>query len=232
MQRVDMQTAYVLHTRPFRDTSVIVDFFSKHHGRVSAVARGARTQRSKFRGLLQAFVPLKISWSGKYELMTLRDAEPNAPPFDFSGTALISAMYLNELLVRLLGKSDPYPELFLCYDKILLQLQNSKEITTSLRQFEKLLLAELGYGVDWNCCAHTGDLIQAESWYVFVPEQGFMPAAVANNNYLAFLGAHIQSIASDDYSDLAVSRSAKQLMRVALAPLLAGKAIASRDLLV
>lgn len=232
MQRVDMQLAYVLHARSFRDTSVIVDFFSRDFGIISAVARGARTQKSKFRGLLQAFVPLQISWSGKHELKTLRDAEPSSVPFDFSGTALVSAMYLNELLVRLLRKDDPNTALFDGYSHVLSQLQHATSITIALRQFEKLLLAELGYGVDWSCCAHTGEPITADNWYVFVPEQGFMPAAMAQDNYLAFQGKHIQCIANDDYSDPTVLRSAKQLMRAAFAPLLAGKTIASRELLI
>lgn len=232
MQRVEVQSAYVLHSRSFRDTSVIVDFFTEEYGIISAVARGARTQRSKFRGLLQAFVPLQISWSGKYELKTLRDAEPCSVPFDFSGTALVSAMYINELLVRLLRKEDPHTTLFECYSNVLSQLQQIGSITTALRQFEKSLLAELGYGFDWSCCAHTGDKIQADAWYVYVPEQGFMPATAAKDNYLAFQGKHIQCIAVDNYSDPAVLRSAKQLMRVAFAPLLAGKAIASRELFI
>ncbi|MCB1827507.1 MAG: DNA repair protein RecO, partial [Coxiellaceae bacterium] len=114
-QRVLCQHARVLHARSFRETSLLVDFFTQEHGRVCAVARGARTQRSKFRGLLQPFIPVTISWSGRSDLVTLSDAEPCGMPLSFSGTALLSGLYINELLVRLLARHDPHPELFMYY---------------------------------------------------------------------------------------------------------------------
>lgn len=231
--RVEFQAAFVLHTRPFRDTSLIVDFFTHTHGKVSAVARAGRTQRSKFRGLLRAFVPLAISWSGKSELMSLSKAEPAGAPFDFSGKALISAIYLNELLEKLLAKFDPHPELYNHYQIALTQMQNrSADLAVLLRTFEKQLLIQLGYGIDWTHTADAGDPIIPDNWYIFHPEQGFIPVNTAQGNYLAFQGAHLIAIANDQWHDPAVMRSAKQLMRAAINPLLNGKPVRSRELFV
>lgn len=229
--RVDLQNAYVLHTRAFRDTSLLVDFFTETHGKVCAVARGARTQRSKFRGLLQAFVPVAISWSGKSELVTLTNIEPIAIPFNFTGTALISAMYINELLEKLLARHDPHQHLFASYQSTLKQLQQQpKTIAENLRTFEKTLLGELGYGFDWQHTANTGEPIIENAWYVFIPEQGFFPAQAVKGNYLAFQGAHLLAIAKNQWQDPLTIRCAKQLLRAAINPLLHGKTIRSREL--
>lgn len=231
VNRVLLQSTYVLHARPFRDTSLLVDFFTRTHGKITAVARGARTQRSKFRGLLQAFVPLVISWSGRSELVTLHDAEPSGPAFDFSGKALISGIYLNELLQRLMAKHDPHVELFEYYQQCLTNMQKDDCVLASvLREFEKQLLVELGYGFDWRSTADTNETICAGQWYVFQPDQGFLSAKTAAANCLAFQGEHIIAIANNDWCDSGVTRAAKQLMRAALNPLLQGKPIRSREL--
>lgn len=232
-QRVVLQPALVLHARAFRDTSLIVDLFTPDYGKLSAIARGARTQRSKFRGVLQAFIPLVVSWSGRSELVTLQTAEPNAPPYPLGSEALLSALYINELMVRLLAAHDPHPELFSAYQRILSQLQSPPiSVEVSLREFEKRLLESLGYGVDWFCEAESGEAIDPQRWYVFVPDRGFLPADRMQGTQLAVSGAHIVSIGAEDWSDAAVLRSAKQLMRAAMQPLLHGKPIRTRELFI
>lgn len=230
-QRVQCQPAYILHTRAFRDTSLLVDFFTRDFGKVRAVARGARTQRSKFRGLLQAFVPLEISWAGKSDLVTLSTVEPAGVPCDYNGDALLSALYLNELLERLLVAHDPHLDLFCAYYKALFELANPPHsIAASLRHFEISLLEELGFGFDWQSSADNHQSISCEQWYVFLPEQGFVNAGSVSGQHLVFPGAHVQAIANSDWSDVAVLRTAKQLLRAALKPLLRGKPIRSREL--
>src|SRR4029079_13195722 len=113
--RVLLQPAFILHHRPFRETSVLLDVFSEEHGRISLVAKGVRTHRSKLKALLQPFVPLLASWQGKNELMNLVSVEANGPPFQLCGDCLLSGFYVNELLVRLLQKQDPHPRLFSYY---------------------------------------------------------------------------------------------------------------------
>src|SRR5207253_3115583 len=107
--RISLQPAFILHHRPFRETSVLLDVFSEEYGLVSLVAKGVRTHRSKLKALLQPFVPLLVSWQGKSELMNLVSAEARTTPFQLHGDCLLSGFYLNELLVRLLQKEDPHP---------------------------------------------------------------------------------------------------------------------------
>lgn len=231
--RIECQDAFILHTKPFRDTSLLVDFFTQDHGKITAVARGARTQRSKFRGVLQAFIPLSISWSGRSELVTLTAAEPDGVPCDFNGKALISALYVNELMQRFLMKSDPHPDLYHLYQKMLQSLQqSSRDISCVLREFEKQLLVELGYGFDWTHAADLGTAIEPDQWYLFIPDQGFVTTTAKQSNYLAFQGVHILTIANNDWGDKAVMRTAKQILRAAIQPHLQGKPIKSRELLI
>lgn len=231
--RIECQDAFVLHAKPFRDTSLLVDFFTREYGKITAVARGARTQRSKFRGVLQAFIPLSISWSGKSELVTLTSAEPNGAPCDFNGKALISALYVNELMQRLLMKHDAHSELYSWYQNMLHALQQtSNDISCVLREFEKQLLVELGYGFDWTHAADLNTAIEPEQWYLFIPDEGFVSSTNKRSQFLAFQGAHILAIANNDWRDKVVMRTAKQILRAAIQPHLQGRPIKSRELFI
>ena len=144
-----MHLAYVLHTRLYRDTSLLVDLFSREHGRMSAIARGVRGQKSRHRGLLQPFTPLFIAWFGKSDLVTLNGIEPNGAPYYLTGNRLLSGLYMNELLVRALHQGDPHPALYDEYatsTTALAKADSGKEIELILRLFEKRLLQEIGYG--------------------------------------------------------------------------------------
>ena len=171
-----LQRAYVLHHHPYRDSSALVEIFSEHHGRVGLVARGVRGRRNPRQALLQPFTPLLLSWSGRGELMTLVDVEAEAPNAMLQGMVLMSGFYVNELLLRLLRRHDPHPQLFLYYDQLLQRLarlegDNPPELAIALRLFEKVLLDEIGYGLVLAC-----DGLGGAPWLFSPRSRGRSPA--------------------------------------------------------
>ena len=226
--RIFLQPAYILHARPYRETSMLLDVFSEEHGRVALVAKGVRTARSKWRSMLQPFSPLFLSWQGKSELMGLHQAEPNGLPILLKGECLLSGFYLNELMMRLLQKQDPHPRLYTIYQDTLLELQGLHLQEKTLRLFEKKLLAELGYDLPLPI-----GLGAESSYYIFLPGQGFELTSSENSGGSAvFSGKSLQAIAGDQFDDADVLRDAKRLMRMALAPLLGRQPLQSRKLFI
>jgi DNA repair protein RecO (recombination protein O) len=223
--RVPLQPAFVLHHRPYRETSVILDLFTEQYGRIAAVARGVRQSRSQLKPLLQPFNPLLISWQGRSELMTLINVEPNGMLERLQGECLLSGLYLNELLVRVLPKHDPHPALYTIYAETLLELQGVQLQQKPLRLFEKKLLEELGYGL------HLNSDFNADKFYRFHPEHGFeccVETPILEPNI--FLGKSLMALASEELEDENCLRDAKRLMRQALAPLLGQQQLNSRQL--
>lgn len=218
--RVDAAAAYVLHTRPYRETSLLVDLFTLEHGLVSVVARGARKPGSRLRALLQPFQSLQVGWYGRSELKNLRAAEASETACMLQGRALLCGLYLNELLQRLLRPHDPHPRLFVYFRYALNELRLDQDIEGALRTFEHQLLEQLGFGLNL-------DSLEPERLYVWCPETGLKPAASGKPGWA---GAHLQAIAQDHYDDPAVKRCAKQFMRARLAPLLGERPLRSRDL--
>ena len=151
-----LQSAYVLHSRPYRDTSLLIDFFTREHGLVGAVARGVRSAKSPLKGVLLPFTPLFISFSLKKELAVLMHAESNRSMHVLEGKQLFSAFYLNELLMKLLQRHDAHPQLYDYYHQALCELSLEKNIEIPLRRFEKYLLSELGYGLNLVADAYSG----------------------------------------------------------------------------
>ncbi len=228
-----MQPAYVLHSRPFQNTSLLVDFFTLDYGLVRAVARGARREKSKFRSLLQSFQPLLASFSGRSEVKTLTGLECNLAPIQLSGPRLFSAMYLNELLTRLLQNQEEHRALYRNYQDALIKLQGKSEMEPVLREFELKLLAELGYALnlEQDCVSH--EPIEATSSYRFTPDVGFELSAEAGiREQVAdeYLGAHLLALGRLQLADQAVANSAKRLLRQALAAHLGDKPLHSRQL--
>lgn len=223
--RQDGQAAYVLHTRPYRDTSLLVDCFTLEHGKVSLVARGARRPGSRLRASIQPFVPLQLSWQGRQELKTLSLAEAVAPPLFLQGRALLCGLYVNELLQRLLQPLDPHPRLYVYYQYVLNELVSGEDIEGALRTFEHQLLSETGYAPDLSG-------LDASKVYLLDAEDGLGPVATvpAGAAPRCFHGGHLQAVSQDDYSDPAVRRAAKRLMRLLIEQLLGGKALHSREL--
>ena len=169
------ELAFVLHSYPFRETSLIIDVFSRSHGRLAIVARGARRPRSSLRGLLMNFQPLLLSWFGKGELRTLHGAEWQGGQPHLQGTALMCGFYLNELLLNLLAHDDPHQQLFDYYRATLYRLAHETDHAGTLRCFERHLLQELGYALVLDREAGNGKAIQAELCYRYAVERGALP---------------------------------------------------------
>src|SRR3954470_14808649 len=169
--RQESREAFVLHTYPYRETSLIVEAFTRAFGRVSLLARGARRPRSAMRGVLLAFQPLALAWFGKGELRTLARAEWVGGQPLLQGEALLCGFYLNELLLRLLPREDAHEALFVQYQRALQQLAAGTETGPVLRAFEKSLLKELGYAMTLDRDSN-GAEIDSSKTYRYDPERG------------------------------------------------------------
>lgn len=228
--KVDAQRAYVLHTRPYRETSLLLEVFSRDYGRVALLARGARRPRSALRGLLMGFQPLELHWSGKGEVLTLMKAEWQGGQPILSGLPLFCGYYLNELLVKLLPREDPHPVLFEHYAKILLHLgyvPQGWELEANLRSFERALLQELGYGLTLDR-EQGGSMVVPEAFYRYQIEWG--PVRVEASEVGAISGQTLLDMASDDYHRPMTRQEAKQLMRRLLGYYLNDTELESRKL--
>jgi DNA repair protein RecO (recombination protein O) len=223
------EPAFVLHSYPFRETSLIVEAFSKHHGRLPIVARGARRPKSDVRGVLMSFQPLLLGWFGKGEVRTLHRAEWQGGQPYLQGTALMCGFYLNELLLNLLARDDPHEQLFDYYRATLYRLAHETDHAATLRCFEKHLLQELGYALVLDSAVDTGKAIEAERDYQYVVERG----ALAGDGQAGLLvrGKTLLDMLVDDYSDPLTAQQSKQLMRVLLNHHMGGKVLRTRELI-
>jgi DNA repair protein RecO (recombination protein O) len=215
MNRVDQQPAFVLHSYSWRETSLIVDVLTRDHGRVSLVARGAKRPTSQFRGLLAPFAPICVSWSGRLEIKTLVRAEWVGGLAPLRGDELLSAFYLNELLVRLLARGDPHEALFFSYANALRNLSyRDDRHEQSLRGFELDLLREIGVAPAFDS-ADDGEPIEAASWYRVDPEQGVRCVAepARPDAQYCVRGTTMQALARRDLAALSGSDDARALLR-------------------
>lgn len=232
-ERVSLQPAYVLHQRAYRETSRLIEVLSRDYGRIGIVARGARRPGSRVRPLLQPFVPLLLSWSAAGELATLTGAEPAGTALHLQGDALVCGFYLNEVLLRLLTRHDPAPELFSAYHEALGGLQTHGCDPTILRRFEKRLLDVLGYGLQLREDAR-GAALSADRRYHYEPQRGAVPADAdrdAPAGGVAILGRCLQALAADAPLDGICRRQVQRLLAAILAPHLGPRPLKSRDLL-
>ena len=233
LHKQDNQPVYVLHTYPFKETSLVVELFSRDFGRVAAVAKGARRPRSAMRGMLQSFQPLLATWSGKAELKTLHSLEWGSGLLLLQGDALMCGFYMNELLLRLLPREDSHDALFAYYGDTLRTLSHSTEHATSLRRFELRMLQEMGYAVPL-LNDERDQPVEAERIYEYVAERGActgatpLPAA----NRVQLRGKTLLDMARDDYADSQTQQQSKQLMRMLLAHYLGDKPLHTRQLLI
>lgn len=230
MLRVELEPGFILHHRPFRDTSILLELFSEHHGRVGLVARGARGPRSRLKGVLQPFRPLLLSWQLRGELGTLTGAESAgvfaAPPV--GGDALLGLYYLNELLLRLTARLDPHRELFGVYAGAVAKLAAAEPVAPVLRRFEKSLLDTLGYGPNLDHDA-TGQRIAPDASYRYDPALGL--AVCRPDAAGALLGASLQALADDRLEDARALADARHLLRAALDVHLDGRPLKTRAML-
>jgi len=228
--RVQLVPGYVLHLRPYRESSALLEVFTEGHGRVGLVARGVRSARSRQRAELQPFRPLKLSWSARGELGTLTGVEADGRAPALRGSALYSGFYVNELLVRLLARQDPHPDLYALYQDSLRRLAVEAGVEAVLRRFEKRLLEELGYGLLLECEAHQGVAIEPQRYYDYHLESGPVAVAGADEQGFIFRGASLLALAREDLTAPEVLQDAKRLMRAALNLYLGGKPLKSREL--
>jgi DNA repair protein RecO (recombination protein O) len=228
---VEQQSAWLLHSRPFRDTSVLLDFLTPEFGRVSAIARGARGPRSKHRAILQPFQPLTISLFGRSELQNLRDVEAAGPGVLLTGERLFSALYVNELMTRLLRGHEGETTLFGLYSAVLAGLASSAELEPLLRDFELRVLDALGFGLQFSHEAETGEVLAADAWYYLHQDTGFVrQRSVHEAQQDLYPGHELHKIAVRDFSAGSTRSCAKRLLRQVLQHHMSERPLTSREL--
>jgi DNA repair protein RecO (recombination protein O) len=228
--RVQQVPAFVLHHHDYGETSLLLEVFTRMHGRLGLIAKGARRARSPLRAALIPFQPLAVSFSGRGELPTLASAEPLVAAPQLAGQVLFCGLYLNELLLRLLHRHDPHERLFESYSAALAQLAGSAEPEAVLRVFEKRLLEDIGFGLVLEYEADTGVPLHADRLYRYLPERGPVPAEAAGGEGIGMRGASLLALAAERLDDAEARREAKRLLRALLARQLGGRAIVSRAL--
>ncbi|MDB5962981.1 MAG: repair protein RecO [Massilia sp.] len=229
--RINGQPGFVLHSYPYKETSLIVDLFTRDFGRIGVVAKGAKRPHSALRGVLQTFQPLSLSFSGRNELRTLIDAEWVGGMLPLERTALLCGFYLNELLVKLLARDDPHPALFDQYVDTLNQLAHNEPAQIVLRKFERALLKETGVAADLSRCAPSGETVAAGVDYVVDPERGPRRAQVSDV-WPVVDGGTLLDMQAGRYDDARTQAEAKLLMRFLLAHQLGGAALNTRQILI
>ena len=210
----------------------MLEVFTAEHGLITLVARGTKrkTRGGSSAAMLQPFTPLLLSFVGRGEMKNLAATEVAGSPARLRGDRLFSAMYVNELLVRLLHKHDPHPALFASYSQTLDKLVSGAVLEDVLRRFEHTLLDELGYSFDLENDAHSGDPVVDDCWYDYFPGEGMvLRSAVLEPSRPAYAGADLLAMAAGDFSD-SVRKTAKKLLRQALADHLGGVPLRSREL--
>ena len=227
-KRADHEPGYVLHTYPYKETSLIVEAFTRRYGRVALLARGARRPRSAMRGVLLAFHPLRLGWSGSADLATLISAEWGGGLQPLAGRGLMCGFYLNELILRLLPREDPHEALFDAYGEALARLAAGAAYPAVLRSFEKRLLAELGYAPLFDRDASTGAPIEPAGSYVYEPDRG--PVRASHGDLLVS-GRTLLDLAADDYSRTETRDEARYLMRALIGHRLHGQVLHTRSVL-
>lgn len=225
--RILLQPAFVLHRRPYRNTSLLVEALTREYGRIGLVARGVRTPRSRLKGLLQPFIPLLLSWSGDRELLNLTAAEEAEKAVPIPSTRLFSGFYINELLLRLLQRHDPHVGLFKPYQQVLRALAIAANEEAALRIFEKQLLKEIGYGLMLDTEVLTGAPIVADGIYRYILDRGPV-AAEQTGSGIMISGKSLLALRHEMIQDPLALRETKRLTREAIALHLQGRPLKTR----
>jgi DNA repair protein RecO (recombination protein O) len=229
--RVTLEPSYVLHARPYQESSLLLEVYAREHGRLGLVARGARGARSRWKNLLQPFRPLLLSWSLRGELGTLTAAEQVAAPPALTGEALFCGLYANELLMRFLQRGDPHPGLFERYRTMLAALAAGQPTEPILRVFEYRLLNAAGFGLQLERDADSGEALSAEAWYRYLPDRGPVRRDLAESTDELVSGAALLALESGEPA-AAHLRELKALMRRLIRHHLGDRAIQSQQLFV
>lgn len=215
--RIDQQPAFILHSRAYRETSLLLECLTRDFGRVGMIARGVRRERARIpRALLQPLTPVQLGWSGRGELAMLTQVESTAAGFDLQGDALLCALYLNELVLRLTPRQDPQPGLFADYLRTLTRLAHGEPQAWTLRRFERDLLAHLGYGLVLDVEGDSGTPVLPGREYGYRHEYG--PVAwSASSSGLRLRGAALLAFAQDRAPADEDASALKRLTRGAIA---------------
>lgn len=219
----------VLHRRSYRETSMLVDFYSLEEGKVSAVAKGVRSAKSERRSLLQPFQPLRVQLTGKSDLKTLKVVEAKGQSIPLPGMSMFCGLYLNEILNRVLPSGMSSETLYETYVQSLISLGKGEPAEPILRQTEFTLLHEMGVMPDLTTEMDSGEPIAPEGSYSFDIENGLLRCETG------FPGAYSgeQLLAMGEYQWTPQSlKAAKRLCRAALHPLLGEKPLKSRELFI
>ncbi len=225
-RRIELTPGYVLHHRPWRDTSRILDVLTREHGRLTLFARGVRGPHAKLAAVLQPFQPLLLSFSGRGEAAQLTAAERAEHCAALPADCLLGAFYLNELLLKLTTRHDPLPALFDHYHEALARLRAGAALEPVLRVFEKRLLELLGYGLDLATEALSGRPIRAQEFYHFRPSAGLVAAGSARAG--ALRGESLLALAAEQPAGERALEDARHLLKAALAACLEGRPLATR----
>jgi DNA repair protein RecO (recombination protein O) len=226
--RWDEEPAYVLHTYPYKETSLIVEMLTQTRGRIATVAKGAKRPTSALRGLIQPFLALQICCSGKGEVKALTKAEWCAGHALVPAHALMAGFYMNELVMKLLPRDDPHAELFNVYAAAVGSLASSTDAAGALRKFELNLLRILGYGLDLEVCTDTNEPIRADRTYGWAPERGVI--SQIQSNAMPVSGAVLLGLAGQRPLSGAHAHEAKHFMRCVLDFHLERRALSSRQM--
>lgn len=230
--RIAEQPAFVLHSYPYRETSLIIDVLSRDHGRLALVAKGAKRPHSALRGVLQTFQPLALSWSGRGEVRTLTGAEWVGGMLPLTGDALLCGFYVNELLVKFCAREDPHPQLFHHYVVTMTRLAHDEPPVQVLRSFERVLLRETGYAMALDRTV-ARKAVEAGSRYVFDPERGVREASDdLPSQWPVIAGQTLLDMEKDDYHRAQTVAQSKTLMRFLLNTYLGGTPLATRQILI
>lgn len=229
----ERQPAFILHQRPFRESSVLVELLSLDFGRVGGIVRGVKSKRRRTHHI-EPFAQVSTSWRGHGQLVNVSHCEL-VSPWPLAGDRLFAGLYMNELLIKMLGRQEPVAALFAHYRETLRRLSAQEDLESVLRTFERHLLDELGYGLTFDIDVRSGWPIRADATYQVVQGEGF--SAVVENatgaqqrRPLRLTGKQIAAIGTSDFRDGAVRRAAKHVFRGALALRLGNQRLATRDL--
>lgn len=225
--RVVLEEAFLLHRRSYRETSLLLEVLTRNHGRVALLGKGTRRNKRATAALLFPFVPLQMSWAGRGDLPVLTSVECDTAMPLTQPRALTCGLYLNELILRLLAPHDPHPGVFDLYAQTVGRLTAGGEHETALRQFEVLLLAELGYALPLECDSDSGDGLVPERYYRYVPEHGPVEVAARAD---AVRGSALIALRTGVFSDVSDLRDAKRLMRSVITHHLGERPLKSREL--
>ena len=210
--RIEQQPAYVLHARPYRETSLLLECLTREHGRLGVIARGVRGEKARLRrAQLEPFQSVAMDLLLRGELATLTAVEPVGVPLRMIGDAALASLYLNELVVRLTERQDPFPGLFDVYAKTLVQLATGEPLAWTLRRFERDLLEAIGYGLQLEYDSESGEPLESDGHYRYLVDQGAVRSVASHAKVMR--GSDLLALQQDQMPDNAGLRALRDLMR-------------------